>query len=94
MVEVVPGAGAVFELSRRAAATLKRRDWGIDVGVRMLWMQEPRGRSWEGDCFATAERDARARAAAMRGVTAFMTSSFRENGPGVVFELGECSRCG
>ena len=92
--EAAPGAGADFELSRRAAATLKRRDCGIDDGVRMLWMREPRGRSWEGDCLETAAREARTRAAAMRGVAVFMASSFCEDSPVVVFELGECSRCG
>lgn len=90
----MPGAGAFFELSRRAVATLKRRDWAVDVGVRMLWMREPRGRSWEGDCLATAEREARARAAAMRGVAVFIASVCCEEGPVVRFRLGECSCCG
>lgn len=78
--EDVPGAGAVFELSRRATAMLKRRDCGIDVGMRMLWIRDPRGRSWEGDCFAAAEREARAMAEAIRGVAVFMASSFCEDG--------------
>lgn len=90
----MPEAGADFESSRSAAATLKGRDCGIDVGVRMLWMREPRGRSWEMDCLEAALREARTRAAAMRGVAAFIASNFCEDGPGVVFELGECSRCG
>ena len=57
-------------------------------------MREPRGRSWEGDCFAAAKREARARAAVIRGVAVFMASSFCEDSPRVVFELGESYGCG